>query len=139
MKSILSNAFYNINLILVLFTMIFCHIIDDFYLQGILASMKQKSWWKEYGSFYRNDYKIALIAHAFSWSFSIHIPIFIHCVYYGSSYSIILLLFVFITNLIIHSIVDDLKVNKGKINLVTDQLIHFIQIIVTWSIYIMNY
>ena len=30
----------------ILLCMIFCHIIDDYYLQGILASMKQKSWWK---------------------------------------------------------------------------------------------
>lgn len=32
--------------ILILFTMIFCHIVDDYYLQGWLASAKQKSWWK---------------------------------------------------------------------------------------------
>lgn len=28
-----------------LLLMIFLHIVDDYYLQGILASMKQKEWW----------------------------------------------------------------------------------------------
>ena len=32
----------------ILFLMIFLHIIDDFCLQGIMASMKQKSWWQEH-------------------------------------------------------------------------------------------
>ncbi len=31
----------------VILLMIFCHIVDDYYLQGILAKMKQKMWWKE--------------------------------------------------------------------------------------------
>ena len=30
---------------IILITMIFCHIVDDYYSQGILASMKQKEWW----------------------------------------------------------------------------------------------
>ena len=30
--------------IVILFTMIFCHIVDDYYLQGWLASAKQKTW-----------------------------------------------------------------------------------------------
>ena len=30
--------------IFMLISMLFCHIIDDYCLQGILASMKQKSW-----------------------------------------------------------------------------------------------
>lgn len=33
--------------IVILFTMIFCHIVDDYYLQGWLASAKQKSWWEK--------------------------------------------------------------------------------------------
>ena len=31
--------------IFILLFMIMMHIVDDYYLQGILASMKQKSWW----------------------------------------------------------------------------------------------
>lgn len=30
-----------------LLLMIFLHIVDDYYLQGILASMKQKEWWNK--------------------------------------------------------------------------------------------
>lgn len=137
--SLVSNAFYNINLVLVLLSMIFCHIVDDFYLQGCLANMKQAKWWEQYGDFYRNDYKPALFLHAFSWTFCIYIPIFIHCLYYGGSYSIILLLSVFVVNWIIHAVVDNLKANEFKINLITDQTIHILQIFVTWTIYIFNY
>ena len=43
----------------VLLLMFFFHIVDDYYLQGILASMKQSEWWKnqkEYSDMYKNDY-----------------------------------------------------------------------------------
>ena len=48
-------------MIKLLLLMIFAHIVDDYYLQGILASMKQKSWWTKqegYKSLYKNDYKM---------------------------------------------------------------------------------
>lgn len=32
---------------ILLLTMLFCHIVDDYYLQGWLASAKQKSWWEK--------------------------------------------------------------------------------------------
>ena len=32
---------------IILIIMIFLHIVDDFYLQGVLAKFKQKDWWKE--------------------------------------------------------------------------------------------
>lgn len=55
---------------IILFSMIFLHILDDFCLQGIMASMKQKSWWQKdsVGSQpkYKNDYIAALFAHSFS-------------------------------------------------------------------------
>ena len=46
--------------ILILLAMIFCHIVDDYYSQGILASMKQKEWWKNNApdSLYKHDYLI---------------------------------------------------------------------------------
>ena len=28
-----------------LIIMVFLHIVDDYYLQGVLATMKQKDWW----------------------------------------------------------------------------------------------
>jgi len=61
---------------------IWCHILDDYVLQGILAKMKQKSWWEERvsglsTSIYRHDYLVALVMHSMSWAFSIMIPLMV--------------------------------------------------------------
>lgn len=113
--------------------MIYMHILDDFCLQGILAGMKQKSWWaaqKEYKPLYKYDYIVALLIHSFSWAFMTMLPIIIMLDFDVSMF--IIALFV---NMIIHCVVDDLKANKGKINLVVDQSIHIIQIVVTGLIF----
>lgn len=117
----------------ILFVMIFAHIVDDYYLQGILASLKQKTWWenqKSYKSMYKYDYIVALIMHAFSWSFMISLPI----LYFGFTKWIVVAI---ILNTIIHGIVDDLKANKHKINLIVDQSIHIVQIIITWILLVL--
>ena len=118
----------------VLLAMLFCHIVDDYYLQGILASMKQKSWWQKsesYSEKYRYDYVIALIEHAFSWTFMIMLPIFI-----VSKFQVGLsLCLVFLINWIIHVITDNLKANKKKINLVEDQSIHIAQVVITFTLF----
>lgn len=119
----------------ILLSMIFLHIIDDYKLQGILASMKQKAWWKEqkgYKELYKYDYIIALIEHSFSWTFMIMLPIVI-----SLRSDIGLLIVAYILNMIIHATVDTLKANALKINLVTDQLIHILQIVVTWLVFVM--
>lgn len=116
----------------ILFVMIFAHIVDDYYLQGILASLKQKTWWenqKSYKPMYKYDYIVALIMHAFSWSFMISLPI----LYLGFTKWIAVAI---ILNTIIHGIVDDLKANKHKINLIVDQSIHIVQIIITWILFV---
>lgn len=125
--------------IFILITMIFCHIVDDYYLQGWLASGKQKSWWEknvpnknDYNELYKNDYLMALFCHSFSWSFMIQLPIFVYSFCYMKTFLWSIPLF--IINLIIHMYVDDLKANQLKINLIQDQIIHFIQIIITWII-----
>ena len=33
--------------LLILIGMFFLHIVDDYYLQGCLAQMKQQSWWEK--------------------------------------------------------------------------------------------
>lgn len=117
-----------------LLLMFFLHIIDDYKLQGILASMKQKNWWKEqkgYKELYKYDYLIALIEHSFSWTFMIMLPIIL---FFNSSTTLIVAAYVF--NIIIHASVDDLKANALRINLVTDQLIHILQIIFTWLFFV---
>lgn len=116
---------------LILFSMVFCHIVDDYYLQGILASMKQKGWWQKQESYcdkYKHDYIVALIMHAFSWAFMISVPfIIIGLNQYVIGGAIVI-------NTIIHAVVDDMKANKKKINLITDQTIHLFQILFTWIV-----
>lgn len=121
---------------LLLFIMIFCHLIDDYKLQGILANMKQRKWWKENADkdLYRNDYKIALIEHAFSWSFTTTLPFLVIAFIQNNTSLAGLLIISYIINTEIHAFVDDLKANKFKINLIEDQLIHLLQIIGTWII-----
>ena len=121
--------------IIVLLSMFFCHIIDDFYLQGILAEMKQKQYWLQYHyKMYKYDYIMALVIHAFSWTFMIHIPI-LTLILTNHITIPVQLFIVFLINVIIHSFIDNMKANLKLINLVEDQLIHFSQIIITWITY----
>ena len=110
----------------VILLMIFCHIVDDYYLQGILASLKQKKFWKEKApeKMYKYDYIWALIVHAFSWAFMIMLPIA-----FVMNFQIDLLFgIIFGLNVVIHAIIDNEKANKFRINLWVDQLIHLAQI-----------
>jgi len=122
--------------LLILFIMIFCHLIDDYKLQGILANMKQRQWWKENTDkyLYRNDYKMALIEHAFSWSFMITLPFLVISFVQNNSFLMILLVISYFINTAIHAFIDNLKANKYVINLVEDQFAHLVQIICTWII-----
>lgn len=120
----------------ILLFMLYFHILDDFLIQGILANMKQKSWWTEnpeYNELYSNDYLAALIIHSISWAISINIPVIIYLCETEMKLSFWILL---LTNIIIHAFVDNLKANKKTINLVVDQSIHFVQIIVTYILII---
>lgn len=121
------------NKVFILLAMVFCHIVDDYYLQGILASMKQKLWWtkqEQYTNKYKYDYIVALVMHSFSWSFMIMLPIAIANCFELS----VLFVVAFAVNTIVHGFVDDLKANKFKINLVEDQAVHMLQIIITAAI-----
>ena len=119
--------------------MLLAHLIDDYVLQGWLASAKQKKWWKENApdKLYRHDWGMAMFCHCLSWSLMITLPIIIHSVccsidlgWFWLSVPV---------NLLIHFVVDDLKANKHTINLITDQSIHFAQIVLTWLIWLFLY
>lgn len=116
--------------LLILFAMVFAHIVDDYYLQGILAKMKQRKWWEENApdKMYRYDYIVALIAHAFSWSFMITVPTLL-----VSNKYFTMCIFMII-NTIIHAYVDNEKANNKHINLIVDQLCHMVQIIGLWVV-----
>lgn len=119
--------------------MVFFHILDDFVLQGWLAQAKQKKFWQENApdKLYRNDYKIALLIHGFSWACSVHIPVLIFCGIFECSIPFLTWFIMFNCHWLTHSYVDNLKANKYKINLIQDQLIHIGQISLLWLAYIL--
>ena len=123
--------------LIILLTMLFLHIVDDYYLQGILAQMKQKSWWEKNApdKLYKNDYKVALLEHAFSWTFMIMLPITVTMIIQNNYINTIYITF-FIMNWILHTVIDHLKANKKIINLVVDQSCHILQIVVTWIVFV---
>jgi ABC-type transport system involved in cytochrome bd biosynthesis fused ATPase/permease subunit len=125
-------------MIKILLLMIFCHLIDDFVLQDKFTYLKQKSWWvktcNEEGlslEKYGKDYMMALFEHSLEWSIAIMLPVIFLCNTPG-----LILLVCVIVNTIIHYIVDNAKANQLRLNLIQDQLIHFIQIILTWILII---
>lgn len=123
---------------LLLLAMVFLHIVDDYYLQGWLASAKQKSWWEQNApdKMYKSDYTMALFMHSFSWTFMIMIVPSIYTLITTSNIDIasFVIIPIFIINLYIHMITDDMKANMKKINLIQDQLTHLVQIAITWVI-----
>lgn len=115
-----------------LLLMFLCHLLDDFYFQvKCLSNLKQKSFWINFDKKYKYDYIIALFNHSLEWSLMISLPLIllsnINIHYIGIS---------IIINTIVHAVVDDLKANKFKLNLIQDQLIHYLQIIITYLIII---
>ena len=118
-----------INNVFIILCMIFCHIIADYNLQGWLVSAKQKSYWEKNApdEMYKHDYICALVMHSFSWTFMIMLPLMYAVDFKVDSF----LLFLFVINILMHAIVDDLKANDKCINLWQDQLIHMCQIAMT--------
>ena len=118
-----------INNVFIILCMICCHIIADYNLQGWLASAKQKSYWEKNApdEMYKHDYICALIMHSFSWTFMIMLPLMYAVDFKVDSF----LLFLFVINILMHAIIDDLKANDKCINLWQDQLIHMCQIAMT--------
>lgn len=109
--------------------MLLGHLVADYTLQGWLADGKQKSWWNKVcgGKVleqhkYRHDYIAALVCHALYWS------IFICAPFHSSDW----FLAAIILNSAVHAIIDDLKANRFKLNLIQDQLLHLGQILVTF-------
>ena len=105
--------------------MLFMHVIDDYFLQGILANMKQKSWWEKqegYNVFYEWDWIPALLCHSLSWSFMIMLPL---AVYYDFNVNEAFVA-TFIINTLWHAVSDNAKANMKTSNLVVDQLFHLL-------------
>lgn len=100
------------NTLFLVLSMIFCHIVDDYYLQWWLASAKQKKYWQDNApdKMYRYDYIWALLMHSFSWSFMVMLP-----VAFSLSFDVnVLFGIVFVSNVAIHALTDNLKAKKRK-------------------------
>lgn len=123
---------------LLLFKMIFLHIVDDYYLQGWLANGKQKLWWENNypDELYKYDYLMALFMHSFSWTFMVMVSPLVHVLVVSSYVNVAVVAIVFIVNMCTHMFIDDLKANKKKINLIQDQLVHLAQVVITWILLI---
>ena len=121
--------------------MIQCHILDDYCLQGILAQLKQKKFWQDNASrkLYKFDYLCALMFHAFSWTFSIMLPITALILLHKLNMEWQIFAIIFGFNWTTHFVIDNEKANKLTINLWTDQIMHMVQIIGTWLICIKLY
>lgn len=134
--------------IFILIAMILLHIVEDFHLQGILVNMKQKSWWEgeliknhkyteKTWNKYKYDYIISLAIHSLENSIFITLPIIINDLYYtftvnkDNSLWIAWVIYIWL-NSYYHYLIDDLKCNKIKINLIIDQLLHLVMIVFIW-------
>lgn len=128
------------------------HVLSDFTLQTLgnpsLSDLKQKAWWKDsIGRLvgrpsldnperrrlllehalrkYGEDYKPALLCHSLVWAALTFLPL---CAVPGWS-------MIVAVNAGIHYLVDDLKANALRINLIADQTLHFVQIGLTLGVY----
>ena len=70
---------------------------------------------------------MALVTHAASWAFMIMLPIAAYMGFEPTNLFFVMM----VVNSVVHALVDDLKANKYKINLIVDQSIHLAQIVIT--------
>ena len=106
-------------------------IVDDFCLQPIiLAKLKQKKFWLENApdKKYRHDHIMAGLIHGFSWTVMMLAPLW----WYGLLPSGWLFVSVIGINTLVHAYIDNMKANRLSINLWIDQLLHVIQVLITW-------
>lgn len=118
--------------IFILILMILGHLIADYPLQGWLAQSKAKSYWQDTPKMYKKDYIPALLCHATMWTIVMMLPIML--------FSLDNMNWLWLSapiNIAIHYVVDDLKANKKKINLWQDQLLHLLQITITWLVWVL--
>ena len=128
--------------------MLFVHVIWDFRVQGILADMKCKRWWREQAlhppvyyrtdvhytpEMYSRDYIAGLLIHGFEWSAAVHLPILIF-VSPDIVFSSLIFPVSIVINGAVHAFIDHLKCNRLSIDLNTDQFLHLVQLTVTSAV-----
>lgn len=101
------------------------HLFADYTLQGILAQMKQVSWWRKQTDdpMYKHDWACAMFCHALYWTLVTFAPVI-----YLWHESTILLAVLLGLNVTAHFAIDDLKANGHQLNLWQDQVLHLMQV-----------
>lgn len=136
--------------VIIICVMLFLHVFADYSLQGILADMKQKSWWIEklgmkdakelVNSKYSKDYLVALITHAFEWTFVVMIPMLYFCVKNSCEMPMIFAyVFLLVTETAIHAGIDNDKANNKILSLVGDQFLHIVQVFSIWFVWLISF
>ena len=126
--------------IALLLLMILAHIVEDFHLQGKLAEMKQKAWWKseaerhgiDYGgSIYTSDHVPVLLLHGAEWAICVTIPVMLYCgtILLPDWYCVAIIVMA-----MFHAAVDHMKCNLYLINLNADQAVHIAQVVALWML-----
>lgn len=123
----------DINIWLVLMLMVEVHILADFHLQGIMADMKQRSWWAGFPERYKDDYIPVLALHGFEWSLLTMLPLLL-LTWPAMGWWFPALV---VVNATIHAYVDHRKANDLSMDLWADQSIHLAQIGVSFAIGVM--
>jgi len=135
---------------LILIVMLFLHVYADYSLQGILADMKQRSWWIEKlgikyakepeNSMYSKDYLVALITHAFEWTFVVMIPMLYFCVKNSCEMPMIIVYVVLLVSETgVHAEIDNDKANNKILSLAGDQFLHIVQVFFIWFIWLISF
>ena len=122
-------------LIIILILMILCHLFADYPLQGWLAQAKAKAYWKDTKT--PNDWVMALLCHATMWGIMIYLPIIIIGETDFGGFIELMFWLTLPLNICGHFLIDNAKANEHKISLITDQICHLIQIVITWSFYVL--
>lgn len=127
----------NINYIkvLLLILMILGHLLADYPLQGWLAQAKGKAYWENAPKKNKHDYIPALICHSLMWGIVTFIPLLSAPFFTSTKHEWVTYLLLVIA-VPTHCFVDNAKANEKALNLWQDQLIHFVQIICSWLIFI---
>ena len=134
--------------------MIFMHFIGDVYLQGNnLSSFKRREYWEKVerktGKKHSFSHLCFLLLHSFLWSFCMLFPIllkivFIQCLITANivpepvSFQNLILFYIssIIGNTIIHGLIDNAKSNLKQIGDIEDQILHIVQVTVTFILYL---
>ena len=113
---------------------LFMHVLDDYGLQGVWHSMKQRTFPGTEAEMEESNIFSAipaLLCHALSWSFMTMLPI---AYYYNFQVNTYFVLF-FFSNTWWHAIIQHSKPQIKGVNFALEQSFHIIQIIVTLAFY----